>query len=299
LDPAATGSLVVCVGGATKLVDALSAEDKTYEAEIALGIRTDTADGDGQVTERAGVSAAALEAAVDVVRGLHGPLMLPPPAYSAVHVQGRRAHELARAGEVVELAPREMTVLEVTGVSSHGTPGAPRDDWDLPRIRARFRVSKGSYIRSIAEEVGRRLALPSHLLSLRRVASGTLDLEGAVQPQADLREHRGRLRWWLGPDEALPLEAPWAAVGVSVVEAETEAATAALARLAHGQRLAASGPEAAAITPPSGRPEEQRWVVRGSGPEGRLIVMVRTDPAGEGRGPRLSPERVWRLPPPA
>lgn len=170
LDPAATGLLVVGVGFATKLASYLTGLDKAYQARIFLGRSTTTADAQGQTLAEQPCSEAIEAQAADAVRSLKGEHALPPPAYSAVHVDGKRAHELARAGEVVDLPVRPMVVREVEA-------GTPRRRDDGVEIDARLLVSKGTYIRSLAEEVGRRLEIPAHLSALHRTQSGALSLE--------------------------------------------------------------------------------------------------------------------------
>ena len=173
LDPAASGVLVVCVGAATKLAPYLTGVDKRYRAAFVLGRATTTADAQGETTAEAPVRDEHRRAAAEVVAGLVGEHELAPPAYSAVKVQGQAAHRRAREGQAPVLAVRPMAVREVSDV-------APDED----RIEATLLVSKGTYIRSLAEEVGRRLGVPAHLGALRRTACGklTLDHSHAVGP---------------------------------------------------------------------------------------------------------------------
>jgi tRNA pseudouridine55 synthase len=161
LDPAATGLLVVCVGGATKLVEHLTGVDKRYQARIVLGRSTTTADAEGETLAQGPVSAEVEARAGATLLEMLGELALPPPAYSAVKLDGRRAHELARAGEAVDLPVRRMAIhaAEVLAVR--------RESPDHVVIDATLDVAKGTYIRSIAEELGRRLGVPAHLGSLR------------------------------------------------------------------------------------------------------------------------------------
>ncbi len=166
LDPLATGLLVVCVGAATRLVAYLTGVDKVYRARFALGAATTTADREGEVTERREVSAAERRACEDVLKDMCGALSLAPPRYSAVKVDGQAAHARARRGEVVELAARPMTLHEVGEIAV-----------DEEGIEATCAVSKGTYIRSLAEELGRRAGLPAHLAALRRLACGAFTLE--------------------------------------------------------------------------------------------------------------------------
>lgn len=193
LDPAASGLLVVAVGAATGLVPLLTDADKVYRATFRLGRSTSSGDVDGETLEIAEVPPGALEAARTALLGMVGPLDLPPPAFSAVKIDGERAHERARRGEVVDLPPRRMVVIEVTEVALQPGPE--------PAIEARIAVSKGTYIRSLAEELGRRVGLPVHLGGLRRLACGELsvelsvDADRVVHPTASPAESgRG---WWI------------------------------------------------------------------------------------------------------
>ena len=173
LDPPASGLLVVCVGAATKLVDYLTGVDKRYWARFVLGRSTTTADAVGQTIASAPVPEGIEAEALACLRSLVGAHELPPPAVSAVRLDGRRAHARGRAGEQPELPPRPQTVraLELLG---HARVG------ESLTIDATLGVTKGTYIRSLAEELGRRLALPAHLGSLRRLACGELRLDDAA-----------------------------------------------------------------------------------------------------------------------
>lgn len=165
LDPLASGLLVVCVGGATRLVPYLSAVDKVYRARFGLGRATTTADREGETIAEVAVAASQVGVAADVLKDMCGALELPPPAYSAVKLDGRPAHARARRGEVLALPPRPMELRSVGEIEVG-------DD----AIDATCAVSKGTYIRSLAEELGRRAGLPAHLAALRRTACGELGL---------------------------------------------------------------------------------------------------------------------------
>ena len=169
LDPDATGLLVCCVGAATKLVPMLTEDDKTYRGRFVLGTSTTTADAAGEVLQTAEVEDDAWGRALAVLQGLVGTHQLSPPAFSAVRIDGERAHEKARRGEVVEVPARAMTVFSVEGAR----------EIERGIAEATLRVSKGSFIRSLAEEWGRQLGLPAHLGALHRVGSGRCSLEHA------------------------------------------------------------------------------------------------------------------------
>ena len=167
LDPDATGLLIVAVGRATRLSALLTHDDKTYRAEFELGRATTTADAAGDTTATAEVSEADLEAALERLQGWGGTFMLRPPAFSAVKIEGKRAHQLARQGEAPQLEPRPMTVLEVRDAARA----------DERRVAVTLRVSKGTYVRSLAEELGRQIDRPAHMARLRRLQSGCFDID--------------------------------------------------------------------------------------------------------------------------
>lgn len=174
LDPLASGVLVVGVGQGTRLLGMLTLDEKAYEARIAFGAETTTDDVEGEVSREAVVPPEIVDRAFaeQVVAGLVGTFDQVPPAFSAVSVGGRRAYDRARSGEEVELAPRTVTVHEarLLGVGSEDAPC-----WDVY-----LRVSKGTYVRSIARDLGRDLGSAAHLRSLRRVSSGAVDIARCV-----------------------------------------------------------------------------------------------------------------------
>jgi len=175
LDPAATGVLAVCVGEAVKLQHWLSDGDKAYDATIAFGAATSTEDAEGVVIARGDASAVTAEALAAVLPRFLGEIAQVPPMYSAVRVAGRRLHEAARAGEEVERAPRTVRVhaLELDGV-------APPDAGGLVLARLRVRCGKGTYVRTLAADLGRALGVPAHLAALRRVEASGFGVAEAV-----------------------------------------------------------------------------------------------------------------------
>ncbi len=171
LDPMATGVLPVCLGAATKLAQWLLADDKAYEAELELGLETDSHDADGTVLRRdpegaARVDAAALAAAL---AGVAAEATQVPPMYSAIKQGGVRLHDLARAGVEVERAPRLVRIdrFELLDVA-------------LPRARVAITCSKGTFVRGLVRDVGARLGCGATLTALRRTASGRFTLADAV-----------------------------------------------------------------------------------------------------------------------
>ncbi|WIG95887.1 tRNA pseudouridine(55) synthase TruB [Myxococcus sp. SDU36] len=174
LDPLATGVLPLCLGEATKVAGFITEGDKAYDATVRLGSETDTLDAQGQVTAQAPVPAltpALIEAALARFRGTFDQI---PPMYSAVKVGGKRLYELARAGEEVERAARQVTVYELV-----------LRDFSAERLQLSVRCSKGFFVRTLAQEVGRALGCGAHLEALRRTASGPFSLAQAL-PLADV-----------------------------------------------------------------------------------------------------------------
>jgi tRNA pseudouridine55 synthase len=175
LDPLATGVLPVLVGDATKLATFLVADDKAYVAELELGVATDTLDATGVVVaeDRDAARRITAEALRAAVAALIGPSMQVPPMYSALRVGRRRLHQLARAGEVVERAPRPIVVHRAELV-----------DFTPPRVRVEVACSKGTYVRSLVDDLGRSLGCGAHLTALRRTASGRFGIDQAVSLDA-------------------------------------------------------------------------------------------------------------------
>lgn len=172
LDPMATGLLVVLVGAYTRLEPYLSQGAKAYDATIAFGSGTDTDDAEGRTVREADVPDQVFDQgrAQAVLDGFLGSSSQNPPVYSAIKVGGRTAHRVARAGGSITLAPREISVLEA---SLTGIDEAART-W-----RVRFLVSKGTYVRALARDIGGACSTAAHLSGLRRVESGGLLLEDA------------------------------------------------------------------------------------------------------------------------
>jgi tRNA pseudouridine55 synthase len=169
LDPMATGVLAVCLGEATKLAGLLTEGDKAYDAVIRLGLVTDTQDVTGTALQTHPVPALStelLEAALGKFRGTFQQL---PPMYSAVKVKGKRLYEHARAGETVERTPRQVTVHSLV-----------LRDFSASECTLSLRCSKGFFVRSLADELGRALGCGGALKSLRRTASGPFGLDRAV-----------------------------------------------------------------------------------------------------------------------
>ena len=187
LDPDATGVLVLGVGRATRLLRYLTVLPKSYEAEIVLGVETDTLDSSGQVTARHDMAGVGEEQARRAVVDLTGDILQVPPMVSAVKVGGRRLHELARAGVEVEREARPVTVHRFDVAAVPGVEGV---------LRAVVDCSSGTYVRVLAADLGRALGGGAHLRALRRTAVGGFGLADArpvespeVLPMAEAVKH--------------------------------------------------------------------------------------------------------------
>ncbi len=168
LDPLATGVLLVCIGRATKRVDALQAEEKEYVADVMLGATTPSYDLEHPIDRTYPWEHITREAVEEALRSLTGERLQEPPRYSAKKIEGTRAYELARAGEEVAMRMAAIHIYEMELA-----------ECELPRIRIRVRCSKGTYIRSLAREIGEALGSGGHLTSLRRTRSGGFRAEEA------------------------------------------------------------------------------------------------------------------------
>jgi tRNA pseudouridine55 synthase len=176
LDPMATGLLVLGVEGATRLLTYIVGADKTYEATILLGVSTDSDDADGVETARAdatAVEAVADDAIAAGVAELTGEIAQVPSTVSAIKVQGRRAYDLARAGETVELKARRVTV-------SRFDVRATRREGGTIALDVVVDCSSGTYIRALARDLGAALGVGGHLTALRRTRIGSFDVGSAA-----------------------------------------------------------------------------------------------------------------------
>jgi tRNA pseudouridine55 synthase len=168
LDPMATGLLPLCLLEATKLVPYLMPEPKVYRARVRLGVVTDTQDATGTVVARC----EAMPAPAQIYRAAAawvGEVTQVPPMYSALHCQGERAYRRARRGEAVDLPPRTVTVYELTV-----------DEVAIPSFTMTVRCSQGTYIRTLAQDLGDALGCGAHLAALRRLAVGAFQVEAAL-----------------------------------------------------------------------------------------------------------------------
>lgn len=263
LDPAATGVLVVCLEDAVRLQHFLADDDKAYRATVAFGAATDTEDAEGRVVaegDPAGLAEGDVRAAL---ARFVGEIEQVPPMFSAVRVGGRRLHEAARAGEIVERAPRRVRIDALELVSLGAVEGGRR------AAVVDVRCGKGTYVRTLAADLGRALGVPAHLAALRRTRASGFGIEEATA--LDELEARARAG---GPEAVLARLVP-PARALALPEASLSAAEA--ADLAHGRSIPA-GAHAEGAT------------VRAVDGAGRLVAVC-----GVSRG-RLRPERVFLTP---
>lgn len=170
LDPAATGLLVVALGRALKMVPYHEGHDKEYAVTVRLGVRTDTDDAAGRVLDERDASGVSRESVEALLPRFTGTIRQRPPAYSAVKVAGERAYRLARRGENVEIPEREVTIH-----------GLRVERWDPPLVSLVLRSSKGTYVRSLARDLGEALGCGGSVADLRRLAVGPFRVERAVR----------------------------------------------------------------------------------------------------------------------
>jgi len=261
LDPLATGLLPLCFGEATKFSQDLLDADKTYEATVRLGATTSTGDAEGEIVVERPVTCdrAALDAAI---ARFTGEIDQVPPMYSALKKDGKPLYEYARAGQTVERPARRVTIHAISLLNV---------DLNAAAFTMLVTCSKGTYIRTLAEDIGEALGCGAHLTGLRRTAVGDLTLAGAVtleQIEAQADEMRPAM---LAPVDALlqrctPVNLDAAAVG----------------RFLQGQRIARRDL-------PEGQVPEEGALARVYDDDGRLLGVARM------REGALRPERLVKL----
>lgn len=217
LDPRASGVLVVLIGPAVRLSEYVSASDKRYQAIVRLGATTDTYDADGTITSSRPVEHITEEQFAEALEQFVGEIEQVPPPYSAVKVKGRKAYEMARQGEEVDLAPRKIKVYNLELL-----------EWAPPEAVIDVYCSSGTYVRSLAYDVGEVLGCGAHLVGLRRTKSGRFTLRDAV-PLRKLREAFETGTWYQYLIPAAEALSDWPAVELTDDEVET---------LRHGHRIA-------------------------------------------------------------
>jgi tRNA pseudouridine55 synthase len=245
LDPLATGVLLLCLGQATRVAEYLMAGTKRYRATLRLGISTDTYDAEGQVTGDSGsveISRQQIEAALPP---FVGEIWQTPPMFSALKRDGQPLYKLARQGRQVDLEPRQVRIESVQIV-----------DWDSPLLTLDVVCSPGTYIRSLAHDLGERLGCGAHVAALTRLASGRFSLAEAIS--LDTLSEAATTSTWM--ELLLPLDA-------ALLDLERVAASEAEVRqLVHGQPIPCPQPPATALG-------------RAYGPDGAFVAVVTHDAA--------------------
>ncbi|MBL0347426.1 tRNA pseudouridine(55) synthase TruB [Candidatus Villigracilis affinis] len=246
--PARFRVLVILVGPAVRLSEYVSASDKRYQAIIRLGGSTDTFDAEGKVTptkDPVNVTESQFE---EALKTFIGEIEQTPPPYSAVKVQGRKAYEMARQGEEVDLAPRKITVhhLEVL-------------EWTPPEVVIDVHCSSGTYVRSLANDLGVMLGCGAYLVGLRRTKSGRFSLRDSV-PLRKLQEAFTAGNWYQYLIPAAEALGDWPAVELNPDEVEG---------VRHGHRVKVVG-----------EPTETK--VRGVSTQGELVALMELATAEDG-----------------
>jgi len=215
LDPLATGVLVLCVGAATRLTEYVQRMEKVYEIRIRLGARSDTDDADGVVAMESQMGEPPDRSAIErYLQGFLGETEQVPPVYSAARVAGRRAYDLARRGREVDLKPRKVTIYAIDVLS-----------YAYPSLGLGVRCGKGTYMRSLARDLGEQLGCGAYVAALRRIRIGPFNVTNALSLEIDRTIACTRL---------LPLEAAVAELPRLVLSAGE------LARLRQGQPVTAT-----------------------------------------------------------
>ena len=169
LDPTATGVLPVCLGRGTRVIEFLLDSTKTYRAEIELGVATDTYDASGNITQKGDPSGISREQLVSALTSFCGLIQQTPPMYSAVKYHGKPLYELARAGINIERKSRLTKIYHLELI-----------DWQPPAVTIEVECGKGTYIRSLAHDLGQTLGCGANLKSLTRLRYGLFDIRDAV-----------------------------------------------------------------------------------------------------------------------
>jgi tRNA pseudouridine55 synthase len=242
LDPRASGVLVVLIGPAVRLSEYVSASDKRYQATIRLGSSTDTFDAEGRITSSASVENITEEQFEDILDQYVGEIEQVPPPYSAIKVGGRKAYEMAREGEEVNLEPRVIQVYSLELL-----------DWDSPEAVVDVFCSSGTYVRSLANDLGNALGVGAHLVGLRRTKSGRFTLRDAV-PLRRLQESFVAGDWYKYLIPAAEALAEWPMVELDGDQVEL---------VRHGHRVPAET-------------GSQGWA-RGVSEQGDLVALLEVD----------------------
>ncbi len=241
LDPRASGVLVVLIGPAVRLSEYVSASDKRYQAIIQLGSSTDTYDADGRVMQTSPVDITEQQFE-EVLDTFVGEIEQVPPPYSAIKVKGRKAYEMAREGEEVDLAPRKIQVYSLELL-----------EWAPPEAVIDVYCSSGTYVRSLAHDLGQKLGCGAHLVGLRRTKRGRFTLRDAV-PLRKLRDAFDSGNWYQYLIPAAEALSDWPAVELDQEAMDT---------IRHGHRIPAD--------------EGSKGMARGISEQGELVALLEFD----------------------
>ena len=251
LDPTATGVLLVCVGQATRVAEYLMLATKGYRARAVLGIATDTYDAEGKTVSERPVPAFTWQQLESHLVGFLGAVEQTPPMFSAVKVEGQPLYRLARRGITIQRAPRRVTIHRIELLR-----------WESPYLDFTLECSSGTYVRSIAHDLGQILGCGAHLVGLVRVASGEFRLEDAHTLEAvEAAFTDGHWQRIIHPlDEALS-HFP------AITLADTEAYL-----VRHGQPIEAKDPSPQSQPPEGTSPSPQLW--RAYSSDGDLLALL-------------------------
>jgi tRNA pseudouridine55 synthase len=242
LDPRASGVLVILVGPAVRLSEYVSASDKRYQATIRLGSTTDTYDSEGTITSTMDIGEITEEEFDEILQKFVGEMEQVPPPYSAVKVKGRKAYEMARKGEAVDLEPRIINVYSLEIL-----------EWAPPEAVIDVYCSSGTYVRSLANDLGKEIGVGAHLVGLRRTKSGRFTLRDAV-PLRRLQEAFDAGDWYRFLIPAAEALADWPIIELDADQVEL---------IRHGHRIPAE-------------PDQMGWA-RGVSMQGDLVALLEVD----------------------
>ncbi len=242
LDPRASGVLVVLVGPAVRLSEYVSASDKRYQATVRLGASTDTYDAEGTILSTRSVEDVTEETFNEILQTFTGEIIQVPPPYSAVKVKGRKAYEMAREGEEVILEPRTINVYSLEIL-----------EWSPPEVVIDVYCSSGTYVRSLANDLGKSLGTGAHLVGLRRTKSGRFTLRDAV-PLRRLQDSFNAGEWYRYLIPAAEALADWPMVELDADQVEL---------IRHGHRIPVE-------------PGQKGWA-RGVSEQGDLVALLEVD----------------------
>jgi len=259
LDPRASGVLVILIGPAVRLSEFVSASDKRYQAILRLGSTTDTYDAEGHFTRQSSAPVNISEEKFEeALKQFIGEIEQTPPPFSAVKMHGRKAYELARQGEEVDLAPRKIQVYHLEVL-----------EWAPPEVVIDVHCSSGTYVRSLANDMGNVLGCGAYLIGLRRTKSGRFSLRDAV-PLRKLQDAFMAGNWYQYLIPAAEALADWPAVELNPDDVE---------EIKHGHRVKAA-------------PDTKPGLVRGVSMAGELIAIMELAQGDDGN-PEWQPKKVF------